>query len=223
LWIARLPTCPNLPRSRVLKTVDEPPLETPHYDTVSSLVRHLERTLPPEGDVSIGQLLAALGMYGFVFFLLILALLNVAIFMLPGLSILFGVPMVILAVQVLLGIRSPIFPAFVRDRAIRAQTLQRGLDWAIIALERIEPAVRPRLLFLTHPTIVRAHFLAALLLAFMVAIPLPFVNLPPTFGVILLAVGLMQRDGLFILAAYAFAGWSLWLYESLGRAAGGLW
>lgn len=187
--------------------------------TLSALVRHLERTLPEGDSVSFGQLLHHLGIHGFVFFLLLLALFNIVIFMLPGLSILFGVPMLILAAQMVLGIRTPIFPDVIRRRTIRGATLHKGLDLAVAALEKIENTIRPRFLFLTHPAVLRVHALAALVLALMVAVPVPFLNLPPTVGVVLLSIGLLQRDGLFILGAYAFGLWSLWLYESLGRAA----
>ena len=63
-----------------MRAVDALSPETLKHDTVSSLVRHLEETLPVGEEVTIGQFLAILGVYGFVFLLLILALLNVAIF-----------------------------------------------------------------------------------------------------------------------------------------------
>ncbi|MDD3181734.1 MAG: exopolysaccharide biosynthesis protein [Alphaproteobacteria bacterium] len=188
-------------------------------DTASSLVRHLESTLPEGEDLTVGQFLPLLGVHGFVFFILVLGLLNIAIFMLPGLSIVFGIPMVILAVQMLLGLQAPIFPAYVRRHPIQGSVLRKGLQMAAFALEKIEPAIKPRLCYLTHPRIIRFHSVVALLLAFMVAIPIPFINIPPTIGIILLSIGLMQRDGVFIIGAYVFGGWSFWLYESLGRAA----
>lgn len=191
----------------------------PKTDTVSSLIRHLEQTLPTDEDITVGALLAALGVHGFVFFLLVLALLNIAIFMLPGLSILFGVPMVILCVQMLIGHLTPVFPAPIRRRKISSALLHKGLDHAVTALEKIQPHIKPRFLLLTHPSAMRVHILVALVMAFMVAIPVPFINLPPTFGMIMLTIGLLQRDGVFVACAYVLALWSLHLYESLGQAA----
>ena len=196
--------------------VDEPSSQP---DTVSSLVRHLEQTLPEDKDITVRALLESLGVYGFVVLLLMLAILNVAIFMLPGLSIIFGIPMVILSVQMLIGQKTPVFPAFIRTRTIPANLLHKGLDIAVIALQKIEPRIKPRWLLLTHPAVMSVHSLLALSLAFMVAIPVPFINLPPTFGVILLTIGLLQRDGLFIVLAYTIALWSFHLYQSLGQAA----
>lgn len=197
---------------------DDPEL---HQHTASFLVRHLEETLPEGKDLTVGQFLPLLGVHGFIFFILVLGLLNIAIFMLPGLSIVFGIPMVIMAVQMLLGLHAPIFPDYVRRRRIESDVLRKGLKIAAFSLEKIEPAIKPRLCFLTHPRLMRLHSIAALLLAFMVAIPIPFINIPPTIGIILLCIGLIQRDGFFVIGAYFFGAWSFWLYESLGRAAQG--
>lgn len=196
--------------------------EKKQHEPLSALVRRMEKTLPADESMTVGQFLCFLGVHGFVFFILVLALLNIFIFMLPGLSILFGVPMVILAVQMVLGLRAPIFPSFIQRQRLKGTYLHRGLDLAAQALEKIEPFVKPRLSIMTSPAIIRIHSLVALFLALMVAIPVPLLNLPPSFGAILLAIGLMQRDGAFILGAYGFGLWSFWLYESLGRAAGNL-
>lgn len=199
--------------------MDAPFDKSVHHDTLSSLVRHLEETIPLDEDLTVGQFLPYLGVHGFVFFILVLALLNIAIFMLPGLSILFGIPMVIMAVQMLLGLHAPVIPTYVETSRIKSSLLHQGLKLAAQGLERIEVAIKPRLLFLTHPILFKVHASLALVLAFMVAVPIPLINIPPTIGVIFLSIGLMQRDGLFVSAAYAFGLWSLWLYESLGRAA----
>jgi len=189
-----------------------------HFDTASTLIRRLEDVLPGGEDVTVGQFLPLLGVHGFAFFILVLGILNIAIFMLPGLSILFGIPMVIMAVQMLLGHAAPVFPDAILNQRIKGDMLRKGLRVAARLVETIEIAVKPRLMILTHSTLLRFHFLIALLFAFMVAIPVPFINIPPTVGIILLTIGLMQRDGAFIIASYLFGVWSLWLYESLGRA-----
>lgn len=188
-------------------------------DTVTSLIRHLEHTLPEDRDMTIGQFLHLLGVHGFIFFLLVLALMNVMIFMVPGLSILFGVPMVILVVQMLLGISSPIFPSVICQRKMSSKVLQKGLIHAAFVTEKVERFICPRFLLLTRKQFIWIHYLAALMLSFMVALPVPLLNLPPTFGMLFLCMGLMQRDGVFVGIAYALAAWSFWLYQSVGSAA----
>ncbi|NTU76615.1 MAG: exopolysaccharide biosynthesis protein [Alphaproteobacteria bacterium] len=144
---------------------------------------------------------------------------NIVIFMVPGLSLLFGLPMVILAVQMVLGLKTPIFPAFIRQRMISRAVLARGLELGLKGMAKVEPLIRPRLLWVSGSHMDRVHSVLALLLAVLVAFPIPILNLPPSFGVVVLALGLLQRDGLFVIASYVLAGWSLWLYGSLGQMA----
>jgi len=188
-------------------------------ETVSHLLKHLKATLAGGGSITVGAVLHVFGIRGFAFFLFSLALMNMVIFMVPGLSIIFGLPMVILAVQMLLGMHTPIFPQFIRHRTISRDILARALDLGIQGTSRVEHLIRPRFLMLSSARMDRLHSLLALVLSVMVAIPIPFLNLPPSLGVIVLALGLIQRDGAFIMAAYIIAGWSLWMFESLGHVA----
>lgn len=187
--------------------------------TIPDILREVGATVDGGGDVTIGNLLYLFGVRGFAFLIFILALLNVVIFMVPGLSLLFGLPLVILTVQMVLGLRTPLFPAFVRRRTISRALLKRGLEISIGKMERIEHLFRPRFWLIAGAHMDRAHSLLALLMAVLMTIPIPFLNLPPSFGLIALALGIMQRDGAFILASYLLAGWSLWLFSSLGHVA----
>jgi len=194
-----------------------PPRAKP--ETISDLLKHLQAALHGGGALTVGAMLHLFGVRGFAFFLFVLALMNMVIFMLPGLSILFGLPMVILAVQMVLGLRTPIFPRFIRHRTVRRDVLSRGLALGIRGMQKTEHLLRPRFLILSGPHLDRLHSMLALVLSMMVALPIPFLNLPPSLGVVVLALGLMQRDGAFIAASYVIAGWSLWLFGSLSHVA----
>lgn len=169
--------------------------------------------------VTIGHILHNFGVRGFAFLLLILALLNIVIFMVPFVSLVFGVPMVILAVQMVLGLHTPVFPQFIRHQSIPAETLTKGLEKAIGWVVRLERYIRPRFSLLTDTRLNRVHGVLAVMLAIMVTLPIPFINIPPSLGLAALAIGLLQRDGLFIIVAYLFGAWSLMLFRSLGSIA----
>lgn len=195
------------------------PLPTPsRTETIADLLRALLAALKGGETITVGAMLHLFGVRGFAFFLFVLALLNVVIFMVPGLSLLFGLPMVILAVQMVLGFATPVFPHFIRHRRIQSAVLARGLEVGIRVMERVEHLIRPRLQLLAGPHLDRVHSVLALALAVMVALPVPLLNVPPSLAAIALALGMMQRDGAFIALAYILGVWSLWLYQSLGHA-----
>ena len=198
--------------------MDSPPPQA-KPETISELLKQLQAALHGGGALTVGAMLHLFGVRGFAFFLFVLALMNMVIFMLPGLSILFGLPMVILAVQMVLGLRTPIFPRFIRHRTVRRDVLSRGLALGIRGMQKTEYLLRPRFLILSGPHLDRLHSMLALVLSMMVVLPIPFLNLPPSLGVVVLALGLMQRDGAFIAASYVIAGWSLWLFGSLSHVA----
>ena len=165
--------------------------------------------------VTVGRILHIFGVRGFAFLLLVLSILNVVIFMVPMISFLFGLPMVILTVQMVIGLHAPVFPRVVRAWTISRTALMEGLARAIVWIERMERYIKPRLPALSAPELLRVHALVALVLAVMVTLPIPVVNVPPSIALIFLAIGILERDGLFILLGYATGLWCLWLFKSL--------
>jgi hypothetical protein len=196
-----------------------PPSTAAKPESIVDLLRHLRIAIEGGDTVTVGHMLRLFGVRGFAFLLFVLALMNIVIFMVPGISLLFGVPMVILAVQMVLGLTAPVFPAFIRNRAIKCAILERGLDIGIRGVEKVEHLIRPRFPLLFGPHRDRFHSFLALVMAILVALPVPVMNVPPSLAVIALTLGMMQRDGLFVVLAYAIAAWSLWLYKSLGHMA----
>ena len=199
-----------------MKTADGVP---PNPERVSDLLRQMRDTAAREDVITVGNILQLCGVRGFAFLLLALALLNIVIFMVPFISILFGLPMVILSAQLVLGLRAPIFPDAIRHRTIKREPFIAGIDRAIRAVEALERFIKPRFTFISDPKFTRIHGLAALIMSIMVALPIPVVNVPPSIGLVMLALGILTRDGIFILIGYAIGVWCLWLFKSLGHIA----
>ena len=195
------------------------PSSQPKQQHISDLIRQLIATPSDEDRVTIGYILQLFGVRGFAFLLLMLSLLNVVIFMIPFSSFLFGLPMVILSVQMVLGFKAPIFPYVIRRQTIPRAALMQGLQRALYGMEKVERYIKPRWMFLTHPSLDRVHGLLALIMAILVTLPIPLFNIPPSLGLGMLAIGMLQRDGLFIVLAYAIGVWCFLLFRSLGHLA----
>lgn len=188
-------------------------------ETISDLLRKLSANIDGGEDVTIGQMLELFGVRGFAFLLFVFPLLNIAIFIVPGVSTFFGIPMIFFAVQMVAGLKTPVFPKVILGKAIKRSVLKRGLEIGINFMNKVEGVIRPRFLFLFGAKMDRVHGILAILLAVLMSFPFPFVNLPPSLGLVVLSLGIMQRDGLFIVGAYAIAFWSLWILQSLGHVA----
>ena len=152
-----------------------------------------------EGDVvTLDWVLAQLHERAFGLFLLVLAL-PCCIPFLYGIPQIVALPLMFVSAQILLGRTSPWLPNRLGAREFSKAGLQSLADRAKPWLERIEALSRPRLGALTHPPIDRIIGIALVLFSASILVPLPGTNTVPGFAVVLIAMGLLQRDGILVL------------------------
>ncbi len=115
--------------------------------------------------------------------------------------------MLLIGVAVTLN-RVPWLPDRLLDHALPSLTVQHVLERAIRTADRFEHLVRPRLLGLTGTPIVNVvHGIALVVavLALMAPLPLiPLANTLPAIGVVLLCLGMAERDGAMLLLGHLF-------------------
>lgn len=134
----------------------------------------------------------------------------------PGLSVPFGFAICLLGLRIAAGNRSTL-PRFIREKAVPHRTLERIINAMTAVALKMEKRIRPRMHFLrTHPRMVNLIGLGIVSGGFILALPLPipFSNLFPAVSIMCLAAGLMERDGLLVLAGY-FSGAASWVYLAL--------
>jgi hypothetical protein len=157
----------------------------------------------PEDSVVLGDILAFLGERAFGALMLVLALpMATPLSAIPGISSVFGLPLVVVCAQLMLGYPRPLLPAALARRAVRREALARAVERADPWLAKIERAVHPRLPALTGIAAERALGAVCTVMAVLLALPIPGANQPPAFAVTLFAVALVERDGVF-----AILGW----------------
>lgn len=173
----------------------------PALRDTATLLECLARRWAETPVVSVGAILSGLGSGGFALAILLLALPNgIPGPPLPGLSTVLGLPIALLAAQLALGARKPWLPVALARRGLPGSGLALVLARAAPLFRRLGRVVRPRFARLTGRAARRAAGALALLLALVLALPIPFGNLPPAWALILLALALLQRDGLVMLA-----------------------
>jgi hypothetical protein len=145
----------------------------------------------------------------------------------PGIPVgmLFGSVLSFIGIQMVLGINRIRLPSGLSSLRIGSTQLQRAVDRVVPHLEKLERRLHPRICSLSTPLALRGIGMVVVIMAILIALPIPFGNTLPGVAVLLLAVGLSQRDGLFMLAGFGCAilaaatSWLLisgswWLLES---------
>lgn len=174
-------------------------------DTLDDLMKEIK-----VDSVSVRWLLEALRKRAFGFLLLFLAIPNI-IPMPPGLSTIFGLLLLFPAVQMIIGNAQPWFPPTISKRRLRRTTLKFIVDKSSPWLNRIEPLTHERLVFLTEGAAIPVLGLVCLVLALILMLPIFLGNLFPGLAIGAIAIGLIQKDGVFVLAASPFVAASIFV------------
>lgn len=175
-------------------------------DTTVSLSATLTRTIDGiQGEtVTLRELVAAIGEQGMLLLCALATLPFLIPVSIPGVSTVFGAAIVLLAVAVTLN-RTPWLPDRILDRQLEAAKLLPALRKGVKLVSRIDAWVRPRALGMTagRMTVVNGCVLVFGGLLLMAPFGLiPFSNTAPAVGILLLTVGMIQRDGVFVLLGY---------------------
>jgi len=166
------------------------------FDTIDSI----------EGStITLRQLFALIGEQGLLFLCALLTIPFLIPVSIPGVSTVFGVAIILIAIGITLN-RIPWLPRQIMDRPLQTEKLVPTLAKGAAIVARIDRVIRPRLLKLTHGAVMnRLNGLALVFGGVLLIFPLgliPFSNTLPAFAILFLAVGILQRDGLFVLLGY---------------------
>jgi hypothetical protein len=153
--------------------------------------------------VSLGALRDALGDRGFGVLLFIFALPNLIPVNIPLLSALLGLPLVLLAAQLSYGRHKPWFPAWLTSQSFSRHGFAAIVTRALPYLERAERLLRPRLTLLLSWTGERLIGIAILVLALILALPIPFANWLPACAIAIIGLALVEKDGVAVLVGLA--------------------
>jgi hypothetical protein len=159
-----------------------------------------------EGDhITLRQLLTLIGEQGILLLCVVLTLPFLIPVSIPGVSTLFGIVIILLGISLVLN-RLPWIPARLMDRPISNAHLVPTLEKGVDLFHRIERWMRPRLTRFTQGAMINrlngsALSAGGVLLLFPLSF-IPFSNTLPALAILLLALGMLQRDGYFIIGGY---------------------
>lgn len=123
----------------------------------------------------------------------------------PGFTTIMGVPLMILSFQLLIGSKKVRLPAKINNYEIKNSTLKMISNKIVPVIETIEKYVTPRLSFAKSVYCEQFVGLICFIAAAAVALPIPLTNAVPALGITIMAIGLLNRDGIVIIAGFCVA------------------
>jgi hypothetical protein len=185
----------------------------------SAALARLAGAARERGGLTIGDAIASAGEASFGFVMLMLSL--PALIPIPGpFGMVFGSALAIVALQFAVGISSLWLPPILRNRKLPASAfaaLQRHADPIV---RRIERVIRPgRMKVLTGRVLPYLLGLPVFALAVAIALPIPFGNIVPVVAVCVMAIGLIERDGLLVVLGILLTLLAIFVTAALLRGA----
>ena len=158
---------------------------------VSDILEFLANSWPGE-RLSLGDIVSALGDRGYGILLFVLALPGA----IPGVAAFAAIPLALVALQMTIGMPRPWLPRFLAERSISRRDFAAMAARALPYLTRIERLLKPRLAVVTGLVGERLIGVTCVALALLLMIPILF-NVPLAIPVAVMALAVIERDGLF--------------------------
>lgn len=167
-------------------------------------------------EVTVRELLATVGRRSYGPLLLLVGLIAISpITAVPGLTWATAALTFLIAVQMLVGRRTPWLPKRALDATVSRTLVVKGVTAARPWARRIDKLLKPRLTFLALQPFVNLIALACIGAA-LITIPLgfiPFAPMIPSLAIVLFGLGMTARDGfllLFGMAGVTATAWFSW-------------
>ena len=172
--------------------------------TLAESVERLVKSL--SGDVvTLREVFNFIGREGMLLFCIFLTLPFMVPVSIPGVSTVFGLVIGLVGVGIMTH-RPPWLPDRLLRREFPAAKLRLALEKGTVWIHRLERISRPSIPVLTHGVgMARINGLMLIVGAVLLMAPfglIPFSNTLPGLAILFLVVGLLQRDGRFILLGY---------------------
>ncbi len=154
---------------------------------------------PAEERATLGELVGRLDARGHALILFLLAAPNLTPGpSMPGFSTIFGVPLCIVAFEMMLGHRSLRLPGFLARIEIRRGRVANVVARLEPLLRRVERVLKPRWPSLAGPAATRGLGAACFVLGILLALPIPVFSLLPAGAIVATSLGILARDGVAV-------------------------
>jgi hypothetical protein len=148
--------------------------------------------------VSVEQIVKALGPTSFGTSLMVFSIPEVLPIPLPGMTTVVVIPTGIISTQLMRGKREIRLPNALLKRSIPRKAFAAAVRGILPFLERAERGTRARWLWASNSVTKRFLGLFILIMAAVIALPIPFTNMPAAISIFIISLGMVERDGVLI-------------------------
>ncbi|OYQ32863.1 hypothetical protein CHU95_19180 [Niveispirillum lacus] len=182
-----------------------PPEQPASIETKRTTDVLLDTIARVEGErISIGEMIDGLGERAYGILMLLFALPTILPAP-PGMSAVTGMPIVVFSLQLMVGHPHPWLPSFLRRRSILRADLMAVLVKAEPWLRKVENITIPRFTHLMDGRMERLAGFIVFFLSIVLILPIFMGNIFPSIAIALIALALMERDGIALIAGYISA------------------
>ncbi len=154
--------------------------------------------------LSIAEILRILSGKGRFLILIVLSIPFCQPFQIPGLSTPFGFLISFIGLRIVFG-KGILLPKKLLAKTIPAPALEKITDKILALVRKIKPWIHPRLIWMCHsPFMKKINGLIIFILGIFLALPLPIPlsNLAAAWAIFLVALGVLEDDGVFVIIGY---------------------
>ncbi|HEV7433661.1 MAG TPA: exopolysaccharide biosynthesis protein [Pseudorhizobium sp.] len=169
--------------------------------------------------VTLREMMAQVGEHGLLLMCALASLPFLIPVSIPGVSTVFGFAIILISLSITFN-RLPWLPKRILDRRLDTTKLVPALEKGASLVSRLDVYIKPRMAsFVAGRVMNRLNGLAIAFGGVLLMFPLGFVplsNTLPGIAILLLATGMIQRDGLIVAAGYAFLVFTVIYFVALG-------
>jgi hypothetical protein len=166
----------------------------------SQILREILANNPEVEDFTVERIVNSIGETSFGTSLMFFAIPEVVPIPVPGLAAIVVIPTAVISGQMAVGHKQIRLPKFILKKTVPRKALAAAIRTILPILEKVEKVSKPRWKWATTPVARRLLGLFIFILALSIALPMPGFNMPQAISTFIIALGLVEDDGILVAA-----------------------
>jgi len=180
-------------------------LLSPRRPRTSQILREILAKNPDVENFTVDTIVNSIGETSFGTSLMFFAIPEVVPIPVPGLAAIVVIPTAVISGQMAAGHKQIRLPKFILKKTVPRKALAAAIRAILPLLEKAEKVSKPRWRWATTPLAKRLLGVFIFILALSIAFPMPGFNMPQAISTFIIALGLVEDDGILV-AAGVIAG-----------------